>query len=86
LAYVLRHKNSFEVFATTFKNSYDLPYYGVKFWETEDIALDESAELLSADWELINIPEAKHKIINVKLNNDPNIRVQIDNDGRVSKL
>jgi len=86
LAYILRHKESLEIYATTFKNNYDLPFYGVLFWEDEDLAVSEAADFLNDGWELISVPEAKHKVINVKLNNDLSNRVTLDQDGRVSKV
>lgn len=86
MAYILRHKESLEIYATTFKNNYDLPFYGVLFWEDEDLAVNEAADFIKDGWELISVPEAKHKVINVKLNNDPRNRVKLDHDGRVSKV
>jgi hypothetical protein len=74
-----------EVLTGVFKNSYDLPYYGVRFWNNEAEANEAAVEWLENGWELISISESKHKIINVKLNNDPSVRVTYDNDGRVAK-
>lgn len=86
MAYILRHKESLEIYATTFKNNYDLPFYGVLFWEDKELADNEAAVFIKDGWELISVPEAKHKVINVKLNNDPRNRVKLDHDGRVSKV
>lgn len=85
MSYIVRHRETMEVLTGVFKNSYDLPYYGVRFWDDEDEAKTAAAEWLADGWEIIGIPEAKHKIINVKLNNDPTVRVTYDNDGRVAK-
>jgi hypothetical protein len=85
MAFVLRHSSTLEVYATTFKNNYDLPFYGVVFWEDEQQAQDDAHDMLEQGWELISITEAKHKIMNVKLNNDPANKITFDHDGKVAK-
>src|SRR5690606_4823844 len=87
MPFVLRHRVSGEVAAAVQKNHYDLEYYGVKWWAAEEEAEQEKEQWLDGNerddatmWDVIAIEEAKLKIGNVKLKNDPRLRLYMDLD------
>lgn len=70
-------------------NHYQLAYYGVKFWGSEEEARAEMPALLEAAevadaavWDIYELPESAMKLANVKLKNDPSYRLYLDDQGR----
>lgn len=90
MPYVLKHKNSGEIFSCRLVNIYDLPYHGAKAWEEAAEAEAERDAFLADrsqrpdDWELFELEESKLKLCNVKLNNNPNRRLYWEPDGRLT--
>ncbi len=71
---VLRQSNTGEIAACLQKNNYDLDYYGVKQWETEEEAEAQKESFLHAIgrddapyWLVLSIDENRVKLCNVKL-------------------
>ncbi|PYI56291.1 hypothetical protein [Paenibacillus flagellatus] len=94
MPYVLKHKESAELYACKLLNSYELVYFGVKAWDDEGTAAGDRIPFLAArgtgdaeSWTVAEIDEMKLKMANVKLKNDPSNRVLLDEDGtlRVEK-
>lgn len=90
MAYVLKHKETSEIFSCTLINVYDLPYHGVKTWEDSAAAASELGQITAAAghdqpslWEVMQLEENRLKLCNVKLNNDANRRVFLLSDGRL---
>ncbi|MEI7024248.1 hypothetical protein [Paenibacillus sp. y28] len=82
MAFVLQHRESGQLYTCLLINTYQLPYYGTKFWPVQEEAEQEKQEFLAgqeaanaADWAVIELEEAKLKTANVKLRNDPSIRI-----------
>jgi hypothetical protein len=88
MPYVLKNKKTSEIFACTLINIYDFPYHGVKFWEYEDEAEAEYQMFLQQkeaslqDWELIEVEEHQLKMFNVKLKNNPQLRLFLNDEGK----
>jgi hypothetical protein len=89
--WVIRHKDSGQVFSCKLINGYDMEYYGVKNWNDRDTAEAEMAAFLQLrgenrpeEWALYEIDEMPLKMLNVKLNNNPAKRVYIDGQGQLS--
>lgn len=90
MPFVLRHRESGEIAACVQKNIYDLDYYGVKWWDTKETAQSEKqsffewAELIDLDqWELREVDESQVKRFNVRLRNNPALRLYWMDDGQV---
>ncbi|RAV04143.1 hypothetical protein [Paenibacillus sp. YN15] len=89
--YVLKHKETGEIFSCSQKNVYDFMYHGVKSWEDEDAAEAELGLVLAehgydepSNWEVFLIPEEHTlKMCNVKLANNPAKRIFMLPDGRL---
>ena len=85
---VLVHKLTSEVYACTLINVYDLPYYGAKFWNSADDAAEGLAAffkehcLNAEEWLLKDIEESELKLFNVKLKNNPNNRLFLNQEGK----
>lgn len=78
MSYVLRQSNTGEIAACIQKNNYDLDYYGVKQWETEEEAEAQKEPFLkqigredAPNWLVLHLDENRVKLCNVKLKNDP---------------
>lgn len=91
MPYVLKHRETSELFACTLINAYDLPYHGVKFWLEREAAERERASFLSeqgvglpSQWEVAELDENQLKMGNVKLNNNPARRVFLTEEGRIA--
>lgn len=76
------------MFACGLVNRYELPYYGVKDWDDEAAAREERESFLAARgvgdpvaWDVVELEEMKLKMANVKLRNDPAIRLFLDEGG-----
>ncbi len=88
MMYVLRNKTTNEIATAMLINIYKFEYWGAKVWEERTEAEAEAAEFLSNNellptdvWDLVEVEEAKVKMMNVKLNNDPRRRVTMDDQG-----
>jgi hypothetical protein len=85
---VLKHNETSQIYTCNLLNSYRLEYYGTKFWDDWDKAKEQVESFLQMmgdepkDWELIEIEESKMKIFNVRLKNDPNNELLLDESGR----
>ncbi|MBD0380265.1 hypothetical protein [Paenibacillus sedimenti] len=79
MPYVLQHKHTSQIFTCRLVNHYGLTYYGVKFWDEQDDAEEQSVPFLQSagikepeEWGIILLEEGEMKLCNVKLRNDPN--------------
>ncbi|MFS1512645.1 hypothetical protein VQL36_09430 [Chengkuizengella sp. SCS-71B] len=77
MPFVLKHKESSQIFTCTLINIYQLPYYGTKFWDKLKDAEEEAPAFLKEHqvsdpelWTYLEVSEQKLKIFNVRLNND----------------
>ncbi len=89
MPFILKHRESDEVFTTTLKNIYNLYYYGTKYWDDGEEAeqeresfLDEMNAANKHDWELIEVDERLLKLCNVKLANNPSLKLLLDEQGK----
>lgn len=88
MPYLLKHHQTAEIYACMQTNKYDLPYYGVLHRDaitelesaTQSLLRDSHRE----DWTIIEVDEAKVKLWNVKLRNDPRLKLFVDEHGNVS--
>ncbi|UUZ78937.1 hypothetical protein LJK88_27145 [Paenibacillus sp. P26] len=88
MPYVLRHESTGEILACIQKNIYRLDYYGIKWWETEEEAEAARPEVLEQlkvpdphRWQILRVDEHRLKLFNVKLKNNPNLLLRMDNQG-----
>lgn len=89
MPFVLKNRNTSEIYACEMLNNYQIPYYGIKSWAWKDEAEEEIAAFLSSqevkeieDWVLLEIEDNKLKIFNVKLKNDPLRKLYLGDDGK----
>ncbi|UJF35422.1 hypothetical protein [Paenibacillus hexagrammi] len=80
MPFILQNMKNKQVYACMLVNHYELAYYGVKYWDTRDDALEQSqqflqerGEALPIEWEVKEIEDRKMKLCNVKLKNDPTL-------------
>lgn len=86
MPYVLHEQKSNQIYSCWLKNTYNLMYYGTKFWESEEEALQDSASLPEqADWKPLEVTESQLKMMNVKLRNDESNRL-IWSNGSISVI
>lgn len=92
MPYVLKHKETGEIFSCSLTNIYDFTYHGVKAWD-EQPAAEEYGALTAGHgynepwlWEVEAMEESKLKLCNVKLNNNPSRRIFLQPDGRLEVL
>ncbi|NHN30603.1 hypothetical protein G9U52_12250 [Paenibacillus sp. S3N08] len=85
MPYVIKHKQTSELYTCTMVNGYRLPYYGTKNWEYVEDAEADYAQFLVAqgeaeleEWELLELSENQLKMCNVKLKNDPKFKLHWD--------
>ena len=90
MPYVLRHRDTGEIAAAVMKNVYDLDYFGVKWWATQEEAEAERDAWSAgreasgaADWEVVQMDESRIKLMNVKLKNNPALMILVQPDGRL---
>jgi hypothetical protein len=90
MPYVLKHKDTSELFTCKLINVYDFEYHGVKMWNNQDIAEAEYASFLLEkgldelwNWELLELAENLIKLGNVKLNNNATKRLFLTLEGKV---
>jgi hypothetical protein len=91
MPYVLKHRETSQIYTCMLVNHYELAYYGVKFWsdEAEAAAREEAAAWLAAKgvadadaWDVVRMDEATMKLGNVKLKNDPANELFLNAEGR----
>lgn len=89
MPYVLRHRRTNEIAACIQRNKYDMDYYGVQWWPTESDADEERTRLLAQpgrseedEWQVLKVEETQLKLLNVKLKNNPKLKVYMDADGK----
>ncbi|WJH33323.1 hypothetical protein N6H14_25035 [Paenibacillus sp. CC-CFT747] len=76
MPYILRQRETGQVYSCMLVNAYRLPYYGTKFWETEEAAENEAPDFLRDQgqpeeaWVLTEVDESRLKLFNVKLRNN----------------
>ncbi|MFE5317504.1 hypothetical protein ACFQ88_02230 [Paenibacillus sp. NPDC056579] len=79
MPFVLKHKQTSQLYTCNLINVYRLPYYGTKFWDFEDDAATSYIPFLESkgqpvdEWELLELSENQLKLCNVKLKNDPQL-------------
>lgn len=90
MGYVLKHRQTGELFSCMLVNVYDLPYYGVKVWEDQETAMEEYPSFLAecgigelGDWEVTELEDEQVKLANVKLSNNPNRAVFLLENGKL---
>jgi hypothetical protein len=89
MPYVLKQRETSQIFTCMLVNNYQLEYYGVKYWAEEEAARGEAAACLAAQgaadpslWEVVRLDESAVKLGNVKLKNDPAYRLYLDEASR----
>ncbi|MCR8631737.1 hypothetical protein [Paenibacillus radicis (ex Xue et al. 2023)] len=89
MPFVLKHKESNQLFTCTLVNGYKLAYYGTKYWDYEDDAAEGQQPFLESQsiedsklWELLELTENQLKMCNVKLKNDPRLSLYWDEANR----
>jgi hypothetical protein len=89
MPYVLKQRETSQIFTCMLVNNYQLEYYGVKYWAEEEAAREEAAAFLSAQgvadpsvWDVVRLDESAIKLGNVKLKNDPANRLYLDEASR----
>lgn len=92
MPYVLKHKQTSQLYTCSLINVYRLPYYGTKCWDYEDDARSSYIPFLESkdpaavqDWELMEISENQLKLCNVKLKNDPRFILLWDEETRQAR-
>jgi hypothetical protein len=90
MPYVLKHRDTGELFSCFMTNIYDFRYYGVKAWEDSVTAAAELGSLAAEhgygqpwEWEVAELAEDRVKMCNVKLNNNPSKRIYLTAEGRL---
>ena len=90
MPYALKNKETSELFSCALENIYGIPYHGVKLWEDREAAEADAPSFLvergACDpwrWEVVGLDEHQAKLCNVKLNNNPNRRVFLTEEGRI---
>ena len=80
MPFVLKHDKTSQIFTCTLINSYELAYYGTKFWDDEEEARAAYSDFLRSqgvleigDWQLMELSDHDLKLCNVKLKNDPRL-------------
>jgi hypothetical protein len=91
MPFALKNRTTSELFSCTLRNVYDLPYHGVKLWGDRESAEAEAEAFLKergaeapAEWEIVSLDENQAKLCNVRLNNNPNRRVYLTEEGSIA--
>jgi hypothetical protein len=90
MPFVLKHKETAEIFTCELINIYDFKYHGVKVWNLSNVAEAEYASFILEqgldelwNWELLELEENQVKIGNVKLNNNAARRLFLTPEGKL---
>jgi hypothetical protein len=93
MSYVLRHTATGEVAACLQKNNYDLDYYGVRQFASEEEANEQKSAFLRQighedehRWMVLHWDESRVKLGNVKLKNDPSRRLILHPEGKLEAI
>lgn len=89
MPYVLKQRETGQIYTCMLVNHYQLEYYGVKFWGEEKAAREEAAAFLNGQrvsdpsaWDVVLLDESAMKLGNVKLKNDPSYALYLDESSR----
>lgn len=83
MPFVLQHSKTGRIFSCMLTNKYDLEYYGIKSWLSEEEARRypeflTSQGVFDADlWQVVEVSENQLKLFQVKLNNNPANRLYL---------
>jgi hypothetical protein len=90
MPFVIKEKQSAEIYTCELINIYDFRYHGVKVWNNRAAAEAEYASLLLEhgvdelwSWEIIELEENQVKLGNVKLNNNAAKRLFLTPEGKM---
>ncbi|MEK8128425.1 hypothetical protein WMW72_10965 [Paenibacillus filicis] len=93
MSYVLRHTITGEIAACLQKNHYDLSYYGIRQFVSEQEAqelmkgfLQEIGRDDEHRWLVVYLEEGRVKLGNVKLKNDPSRRLILHAEGNLEAV
>ena len=78
MPFVLQHQGTKQIYSCMLVNHYDLPYYGVMNWQDEAGVSQflRSGEINHPEvWKPVEITQSMLKSCNVKLKNDPRLRL-----------
>jgi hypothetical protein len=89
MPFILKNKQTSEIFTCHLINNYQIPFFGTKFWDNPYTAQKEYITFLEThqvvqteEWELIEVEEHQLKLFNVKLNNNPTKSLFLDENGK----
>jgi hypothetical protein len=90
MSFVIKEKETAEIYTCELINIYDFKYHGVKVWNNRGAAEAEYASFLLEqgldelwNWEIIELEENQVKLGNVKLNNNAAKRLFLTPEGKV---
>jgi hypothetical protein len=90
MPFVIKQKDSAEIYTCELVNIYDFKYHGVKVWNNYAAAEAEYASFLLEQgqdelwkWEIYELDENQVKLGNVKLNNNTTKRLFLSPGGKV---
>jgi hypothetical protein len=90
MPFVIKEKETAEIYTCELINIYDFKYHGVKVWNTRATAEAEYASFLLEQgldelwsWEIIELEENQVKLGNVKLNNNSAKRLFLTTEGKM---
>lgn len=89
MPFILKNKETLEIFTCHLINNYQIPFFGTKFWDYPHEAQQEYVTFLEThqvvnteQWALIEVEEHLLKLFNVKLNNNPAKSLFLDENGK----
>jgi hypothetical protein len=87
--FILKNKETSEIFTCHLINNYQIPFFGTKFWDYPQAAQQEYVTFLEThqvnnteQWDLLEVEEHQLKLFNVKLNNNPAKSLFLDENGK----
>jgi hypothetical protein len=90
MPFVIKEKETAEIYTCELINIYDFKYHGVKVWNNRAAAEAEYASFLLEQgldelwsWEIIELEENQVKLGNVKLNNNSAKRLFLTPEGKM---
>lgn len=92
MPYVLMNRSSHYLLTCHLVNHYDMTYYGTAYWDDKETAEQEKNSFLasrqienSEQWEIIEVTDHLLKLCNVKLKNDADFRIKLE-EGRLQAV
>ncbi len=89
MPFVLKNRQTSEIYACMLMNHYNIGYYGAKYWEDGEEAGREYASFLLSEgtdiigeWEVVEVEEEQLKLFNVKLGNNATRKLYLGGDGK----